>query len=130
MYPAHPRRFGFDAASAEIETESLLETVPDLLSLTFALREARPGEWSASTGQIRHIALKYAPARFELPCSGGLCRDGTYDLTAKVLAALARRRVRFEGEVGCSGRHGGARCPRALRFFAAATYRLALPPPW
>ncbi|HEU4536063.1 MAG TPA: hypothetical protein VFS00_18190 [Polyangiaceae bacterium] len=130
MYPVVYSRFFEPSAAANDrvwrgeEAGPLLARVPDLVSLQFTLHEAWPGRWQGGTGYLRDVAPAGAEARFELPCLYGYCRGGTFDLTAQVLAGLARRSPRFEGACSCSGRHGSLGCTRRVRFVATATYRV------
>ena len=107
----------------------LLEKAPDLLSLTFTLREAWPGGWLGSETYVRRVSLERAPARVEIRCAHGHCRGGAFDLTAEVLAGLRQRRARFGGECRCSGQHGAIACTRVLKFVATARYKPRLVPP-
>jgi hypothetical protein len=112
-------------ARREPAAGTLLESVPALLSLRFAVAEARVSGWHGR-GYVRYVDLGLSLANFELPCSYVYCQGGGYDLTAQVLAGLGLRRASFEGKQACVGRCGAVGCSRHVSFEARATYR---PPP-
>ncbi len=101
----------------------LLHKVPDLTSLSLEIREIRPNGCTNDTQYIRRVVVEHAHALFEMPCSYSSCDNGGYDATREILAALASRVTRFEGECTCRGSCGGEFCSRVLRYVATATYR-------
>lgn len=106
----------------EAAAGKLLQRVPDLTSLSIAIREARPEGYLDFTQYIRRVVVEHAPALFESLCSRSSC-DGVYDMTQEVLLALTSRRMRFEGQYACRGRCHARDCGRVLRYVATATYR-------
>ncbi|AUX45793.1 hypothetical protein SOCE26_072890 [Sorangium cellulosum] len=101
----------------------LLQKVPELASLSLDIRETRSNGSTNDTQYIRRVVVEHAHALFEMPCSYSSCSNGGYDATREILAALASRAPRFEGETVCRGSCGGEFCSRVLRYVATATYR-------
>jgi hypothetical protein len=104
----------------------LLEKVPNLTSLSLAIREGRSDTGVGENQYIRRVVVDNAPALFEIRCSNTSCEDGTYDLTREILAALASGSTTFEGERPCPGRCRTTDCPRVLRYVGTATYKESL----
>jgi hypothetical protein len=107
----------------ESSAGKLIERFPDLVTLDLAITEARPSGGAIDNRYIRRIVVEHAPALFELRCSHSDCQDGVYDLTRDLLAGLAARKGRFEGERSCAGRGRAVDCTRVLSYVATATYR-------
>jgi len=103
----------------------LLERAPDLTDLHIEIDETPRGGSVGGTRYIRRVVLAQAPALFEVSCSEPRCRDGGYDVTSEILAALASRRTLFEGQQSCAGRCSLGDCGRVLHYVATATYRHA-----
>jgi hypothetical protein len=101
----------------------LLEKVPNLTSLSLAIREGRADTGMGENQYIRRVVVSSAPALFEIRCSNAGCEDGIYDLTREILSALASGSPKFEGERPCPGRTRTSDCPRVLRYVGTATYR-------
>jgi len=101
----------------------LLQKVPDLTSLSLAIHQVRPDGLASDAQYIRRVVLEHASALFEMPCSYAYCKDGGYDVTREILAALMSRNPHFEGERACRGSAGTGDCARILRYVGTATYR-------
>jgi hypothetical protein len=104
----------------EDAAERLAKVVPALQALRLELRETNDSGAIAGTTCTRHISVATAGALFEVFCTG--CRNGGFDLTRSVLAALESKQTQFEGECGCSGTVGDHDCDRILYFSAQASY--------
>jgi hypothetical protein len=106
----------------ETAAGKLAQRVPDLVGLSIAIHETRPGGCTSDTHYIRRVALEHAPALFEVSCSDPRCEDGGYDVTREIIFALASRQASSEGHQACRGRCGAIDCARVLRYVTTAKY--------
>jgi hypothetical protein len=100
----------------------LLRRVPDLTSLSIAIHETQFEGHTSANHYTRRFVLAHAHALFEVSCSNAICEGGGYDLTAELIASLARREDCAQGERTCAGRCGDHACTGALRYEATATF--------
>ncbi len=101
----------------------LIETVPDLESLTLEIQERREGVTNGESAHIRRIVVQHAAALFVVPCHDSSCDSGGHDVTNEILRALREHKTRFEGQDACRGVTGSANCQRIMHYVATATYR-------
>ena len=106
----------------EDEAPRLTAQVPGLETLRLEVVERSSSISRPENAHVRHVVVPSAPALFVMPCRDPQCRDGGHDVTAQVMAALQRKRERFDGESACPGSVGSAGCARVLGFAGAATY--------
>jgi hypothetical protein len=105
----------------ENEAPRLRDLFPDLLTLSFEVRERRSGAPVNEAGYIRRIMVDHAPGLFLLPCGDPYCRDGEHDITHAVLSGLRSGQDRFEGQDFCSGHTGSVQCQRELTYVCTVT---------
>jgi hypothetical protein len=106
----------------EDEAPRLRVRVPNLVSLRLEVEERRATSVAVESRHVRHI-VDSAPALFVLPCGDPACKDGGHDVTSMILRGLLAGSERFEVEDVCLGEIGSARCGRAVKVTAIATYR-------
>lgn len=98
------------------------EVVPKLAKLKLQVDEKPEGAADDKLiSHIKHVIVKRAPARFELPCCDHKC-DGSHDVTDAVLAGLNEGKKSFSGTDPCGGMAKEGPCPYQLTFTAIATY--------
>ena len=107
----------------EDEAPRLAATIPELQRLRLEVLEHSSSISHPEYTHVRHVVVAHAPALFVVPCHDTQCKEGGHDLTQEILAALRRRKARFEGEDVCRGMVGSAGCSRILGYVAVATYQ-------
>ena len=107
----------------EDDAPRLHTEVPALATLKLNVEERRGSVTSPETSYVRHVQVDRAPALFALQCGDPACSGGGYDVTRRVMSALAAKQNEFVAEDICGGAVGNNACGRAVKVIGTATYK-------